>query len=78
MGKSFHCQIDIGGNHQGFAIMIVVRSVSIFFLGFWLMLSIGCGSSDEPELGMVTGKVTMDSKPLAKVWVGFAPSEGRS
>ncbi len=37
-----------------------------------------CGSSDQPELGTVTGKVTMDGKPLAKFWVGFAPPEGRS
>lgn len=40
--------------------------------------SIGCGGADLPELGTVTGKVTLDGKPLAGVMVQFHPlSEGR-
>ena len=40
----------------------------------------GCSwtPSDEPELGTVSGTVTMDGRPLPGVWVGFAPATGRS
>ena len=58
--------------------MKVFRHVSFLLLGSCLIVSIGCGSSDEPELGTVTGSVTMDGKPLANVWIGFAPTEGRA
>lgn len=38
---------------------------------------LGCGgSSDQPDLGTVTGTVTMDGKPLAYAIISFAPSEG--
>lgn len=38
----------------------------------------GCGGgSDKPELGQVSGKVTMDGKPLPKVVVTFNPEDGR-
>jgi hypothetical protein len=45
-----------------------------------LLLVLGCSGApnDQPELGLVTGTVTLDGKPLAKVWVGFAPEGGRS
>lgn len=38
----------------------------------------GCGTDDRPELGSVTGTVTMDDKPLPKVWVMFSPTSGRT
>lgn len=50
----------------------------------WLSTSLmliavcSCAPSDQPELGQVMGAVTLDGKPLAGVWVGFAPTEGRS
>lgn len=50
----------------------------------WLFLSAvclaGCSSNlaDQPELGQVTGKVTMDGAPLANAMVVFAPVSGRS
>jgi len=34
-------------------------------------------SADQPDLGQVSGVVTMDGAPLAGVQVSFAPSEGR-
>ena len=38
----------------------------------------GCGSgSDQPELGLVTGTVTLDGNPLSGVAVTFVPDEGR-
>jgi hypothetical protein len=54
-----------------------VRLKRIIILG--LLLAVGCGPpSDQPELGVVTGQVTLDGKPLPNVWVGFAPPQGRS
>lgn len=40
--------------------------------------SLGCGGSGLPELGTVSGKVTLDGKPLAGVMVQFHPlDQGR-
>jgi hypothetical protein len=38
----------------------------------------GCGSSDDrPELGQVTGTITMDGQPLVGTVVVFSPDNGR-
>jgi len=44
-----------------------------------LVLSqVGCGpSGDQPELGTVTGTITLDGKPLVGVAVVFQPESGR-
>lgn len=45
-----------------------------------LCLTAGCGGgagSDQPDLGTVTGVVTMDGDPLSGVTVTFTPTEGR-
>ncbi|MFH1299945.1 MAG: hypothetical protein ABIK07_02705 [Planctomycetota bacterium] len=47
---------------------------------FPLIFSVGCGgsgASDQPELGTVSGVVTMDGQPLANVMVTFNPTQGR-
>ena len=41
-------------------------------------ISAGCGSSDQPELGAVSGTVTLDGKPLGGVIIVFKPEIGRS
>ncbi|MBL4886236.1 MAG: hypothetical protein JKY95_17105 [Planctomycetaceae bacterium] len=43
------------------------------------LFSIGCGggSSDQPDLGSVTGAIALDGKPLGGVIVVFSPEEGR-
>lgn len=46
-------------------------------LALALFISIGCGGSDTPELGFVTGTVTMDGKPLPGVMIAFMPASGR-
>lgn len=37
----------------------------------------GCGGSDLPELGTVSGLVTLDGAPLTGATVTFAPAVGR-
>lgn len=48
-----------------------------FAMGIPLLLLIGCGSSDQPELGTVSGSVKLDGKPLSHVEITFAPDVGR-
>ncbi|MBN2295074.1 MAG: carboxypeptidase regulatory-like domain-containing protein [Pirellulales bacterium] len=36
----------------------------------------GCGMSDMPECGQVTGTVTLDSQPLAGATIFFKPQSG--
>lgn len=45
-----------------------------------LLLLTGCGggSSDQPDLGTVEGKVTLDGQPLSDATVSFIPEEGRT
>ncbi len=44
-----------------------------------LLLAVGCGRSDRPDLGTVQGTVTLDGAPLAGALVVFTPSgPGRS
>lgn len=37
----------------------------------------GCGVSDRPVLGLVTGSVMLDNQPVAGVSVTFQPDKGR-
>lgn len=51
----------------------------LLILAFGLVTSAGCfGVSDQPELGRVTGTVTLDGKPLAGLIVNFQPESGRA
>ena len=50
-----------------------------FVAVLFVLVSTGCGpSSDMPELGTVTGVVTLDGQPLPGVTVKFVPAEGRT
>lgn len=43
-----------------------------------LTAAVGCGGvSDQPELGLVSGIVTLDEVPLSDVEVTFIPADGR-
>lgn len=58
-------------NFNGLQVMSVVVCLSA------CLLSVGCGTpGDRPELGDVTGTVTMDGKPLPNAMVYFWPKEG--
>lgn len=57
------------------------RIASAPWLGaLWMCCAaIGCGGgtpSDQPELGNVSGIVTLDGKPLEKAMVAFIPEKG--
>jgi len=54
------------------------RIAKLFAIAAMLVIA-GCSSrpADEPPLGRVRGKVTMDGKPLAGVDVVFLPEKGR-
>lgn len=54
-----------------------VKTICRFVIGIPLLLPIGCGSDDQPELGKVSGLVTLDGKPLPHVEITFAPDVGR-
>lgn len=50
------------------------------FFSTWLIMSAlfaGCGRGDRPELGTVTGTVTLDGEPLPNVELSFVPAIGR-
>ena len=51
--------------------MLIVVGISMFFQP-------GCGGpGDQPELGQVTGTITLDGKPLSGIAVVFQPVSGR-
>lgn len=52
-----------------------VRAVPLLAACAVALCAAGCGN--EVELGTVTGKVTLDGKPLAGANVNFAPETGR-
>lgn len=53
----------------------MVRTISLWVVSLSLC---GCGSdSDQPELGHVTGTITMDGNPLVSTVVVFSPDNGR-
>lgn len=51
--------------------------LTLLALSVLVLNQLGCASSDQPELGQVTGVITLDEKPLAGVAVVFQPENGR-
>ncbi|QDU36242.1 hypothetical protein Mal4_05260 [Maioricimonas rarisocia] len=57
--------------------MSIRREILLWSTVLLLPLAVGCGgTSDQPELGEVTGVVTLDGEPLADARVVFSPVEG--
>jgi hypothetical protein len=59
-----------------------VKSLASFVISVIICVlalsQVGCGpSGDQPELGKVTGTITLDGKPLVGVAVVFQPDSGR-
>jgi hypothetical protein len=53
------------------------RTWTVLLFLLHIVLVMGCGGSDLPELGFVTGKVTMDGAPFSGVVIAFLPDNGR-
>jgi len=53
------------------------RAATSLLLACTALSMIGCGSGHLPELGTVSGNVTLDGKPLAGATVQFTPGLGR-
>lgn len=64
----------IDSNRMGSAV-VTCRLVLVVSL---LPLACGCGPSDRPELGAVSGNVTLDGQPLASASVSFSQPGFRS
>ena len=68
----------IGFEDASMGSLVVARLNGLFCLVALVLLSgIGCGGGDQPELADVTGKVTLDGKPVVGVNVVFKPDIGR-
>ncbi|MGN6547916.1 MAG: Ig-like domain-containing protein [Aureliella sp.] len=53
-------------------------SYMLIVVGILMLSQPGCGgSSDQPQLGQVTGTVKLDGKPLSGIAVVFQPEGGR-
>ena len=52
----------------------------IFLFNLICIIAAGCGggSSDQPDLGSVTGNIVIDEKPVSGAMVVFSPEKGRS
>ncbi len=58
--------------------MTPVAVLAACFLILACVISLpGCGRGDAPELGKVTGVVTLDGQPLPEAQVDFLPAAGR-
>lgn len=63
---------------KNFSVHDSLRALSAFVIGVFVFSITGCGpSGDQPELGIVSGTVTLDGKPLAGVAIVFQPDSGR-
>ena len=63
---------------RGFPPEIAVRRVFAVAFSAVLAAAVGCsGSTDQPELGLVSGTVTLNGTPLTDVDVTFRPGDGR-
>jgi hypothetical protein len=80
--KSDQPKVDYAGAFKAFLVQFVPGAFVLFFVvwgAYYLSSQIIVGRGNLPNLGSVTGKVTLDSKPLANATVRFIPldDEGR-
>ena len=59
---------------------LTAKQICLVLMAAWMSTIIGCNSqpNDRPELGVVSGVVTLDGKPLPGMMVTFTPDKGRS
>ena len=59
---------------------VVRRAAAGWVIAVAALLAAGCGgggAGDQPELGQVSGVVTLDGQPLPNATVEFSPEQGR-
>jgi hypothetical protein len=55
------------------------RSVMVLLVDALMLVCLaGCGTPEHPEVGRVSGHVTLDGQPLPEATVMFQPTEGRA
>lgn len=54
----------------------ILFALNFTFVMFVSAMIVGCAGGDMPDLGTVTGKVTLDGKPVPKANIQFYPAEG--
>ena len=49
-------------------------------IGAWslVLLLVGCGGPEHPDVGRVSGVVTLDGQPLSEATIMFQPTQGRA
>jgi len=63
---------------QGSTVKLMKQGILIVAMAILGLDLTGCGGvSDRPELGQVTGTITLDGQPLGGIAVVFFPSGGR-
>ena len=64
---------------SGVVVFMTEKRFTPCCLAFILLVGVSCSSKpvDQPDLGKVTGIVTLDGSPLEGVLVQFSPEEGR-
>ncbi len=58
-----------------------MRTFALLLCASIPLLAVGCGGGgggDQPDIGRVTGTVTLDGQPLPDATVMFQPDEGRA
>ncbi len=59
--------------------MCYSRQIKLAAVVFCSLLFVGCGAKrDRPELGIVSGTVTLNGSPLPNAQVAFEPTSGRA
>lgn len=53
------------------------KSFAVLLIGLISAIGAGCGGGGQPALGEVTGRVTLDGKPLAGAIIMASPEVGR-
>jgi len=56
--------------------MSFARLASTFLTAIFLLPLVGCSKGDQPDLGEVSGTITLDGEPLGGASVYFRPKSG--
>lgn len=57
--------------------MLTARATRLLSFALLALLAVGCSGSNLPDMGQVSGVVTLDGAPYANAYVVFSPTQGR-